>query len=70
MGVAIFSMIMGNFIDIIGEFMAFYDELDDSENLEKFFNILRKFNNDEPLSEEFKDRIMKYFEYRWVNDQN
>lgn len=48
-GVAIFSMIMGNFINIIEEFRTFNDELDEGEKLLKFFGVLRKFNYNQQL---------------------
>ena len=69
-GVAIFSMIMGNFIEIIQTFQTFNDDLDEGEDLNRFFGVLRKFNYDEPVPDAFKRRLEKYFEYRWVNDQN
>jgi hypothetical protein len=46
-GVAIFSLIMGIFIDILNEFNAFYrDDFDDGDNLTRFFGIFRRFNGD------------------------
>jgi len=44
-GVAIFSYIMGNFIDILQQFKKFHEDLDDGDNLMKFFGTLEKFNN-------------------------
>lgn len=49
-GVAIFSMIMGNFIDIINEYQTFSEDLDDGEELNKFFGVLQKFNYNDPVS--------------------
>jgi hypothetical protein len=43
-GVAIFSYIMGNFIEILSEFKEFHKELDDGDNLSKFFGTLKYFN--------------------------
>lgn len=48
-GVAIFSYIMGNFIDILNQFKEFNKELDDGDNLTKFFGILKKFNGQEHI---------------------
>ena len=44
-GVAIFSLIMGNFITILASFQNLNAELDDGDNLSKFFGTIRKFNN-------------------------
>jgi len=43
-GVAIFSYIMGNFIEILSEFKEFHKEIDDGDNLSKFFGTLKYFN--------------------------
>ena len=69
-GVAIFSMIMGNFIAIIDEFNTFNDDLDDGEQLARFFGVLQRYNRDEPIPEGFRRRLERYFEYRWRKDQN
>ena len=44
-GVAIFSYIMGNFIEILQQFKKFHEDLEDGDNLMKFFGTLKKFNN-------------------------
>lgn len=44
-GVAIFSYIMGNFIDILSSFQTLLAGLDDGDNLSRFFGILKKFND-------------------------
>jgi len=40
-GVAIFSMVMGNFSDILLEIKAMNADLDDSDNLSKFFGVVK-----------------------------
>lgn len=45
-GVAIFSYIMGIFIEILDQISQFNEGLDDGDNLSKFFGILRKFNEE------------------------
>ena len=69
-GVAIFSMIMGNFVAIIETFRSFNDDLDEGEELARFFGVLRKFNHDEPVPENFRRRLERYFDYRWREDRN
>ena len=44
-GVAIFSYIMGNFIEILTSFQILIAELDEGDNLSRFFGILKKFND-------------------------
>jgi hypothetical protein len=43
-GVAIFSYIMSIFIEILDTIGQFNADLDDGDNLAKFFGILRQFN--------------------------
>ena len=39
-GVAIFSYIMGNFIEILEQIKQLDEELDDGDNLTRFFGLL------------------------------
>ena len=43
-GVAIFSYIMGIFIEILTEFDQFDSDIDQGDELSKFFGVLKKFN--------------------------
>lgn len=43
-GVATFSYIMGIFTEIINKFLALDEESEDSENLMKFFKMMKRFN--------------------------
>ena len=45
-------------------------ELEDSDNLDRFFQVLAKFNKDKPLKSERKKRITKSFDYKWGHDRN
>lgn len=54
-GVAIFSIIMGQFIDILTSFNEFSEENNDGDNLTKFFGVINHFNKDFPLIESLKD---------------
>ena len=47
-GVAIFSYIMGNFIDILSQAQSYSASLDDGDTLTKFFGIIQKFNLEKP----------------------
>ena len=69
-GVAIFSYIMGNFITILDQYQKFNEELEDGENLGKFFGTLKKFNNQTPFNLELKREIESFFDYKWTTDKN
>lgn len=49
-GVAIFSYIMGVFIDILDNFSKLKEELEDGDQLSMFFNVLTKFNGGRRLN--------------------
>ena len=69
-GVAIFSYIMGNFIDILDSFKLLHAEIDEGEELTKFFGILEKFNRNKTVKLDLKRKIEKFFEYKWETDKN
>lgn len=48
-GVAVFSIVMGNFIEISDAFMSMNEEFDDGDNLSKFFGLLKKFNKGQSI---------------------
>ena len=43
-GVAIFSFVMGNFIEILNKLKVMDSDLDDGEAFSKFLGLLHKFN--------------------------
>ena len=69
-GVAIFSYIMGNLIDVVNEFKNFNKQLDKGDELHKFFNVLNKFHNDYLIDYDLRCRIEKFFDYKWETDKN
>lgn len=52
-GYIVFSFVNGTLLEAISDVEALFEEYGDSENLEKFMNLLVKFNNDMPLDAEF-----------------
>ena len=70
LGVAVFSYIMGNFIEILTESQNFNKDLEEDDLMNKFFGTLKRFNNDEPIDHELKERIEAHFNYRWTRDKN
>lgn len=69
-GVMIFSYIMGEFINILESYRNLEADLDDGEQLQKFFGLLKWLNHDEPINYELKTKIEAHFNYKWVNDKN
>jgi len=45
-------------------------DLDDTDNLEKFLGVLINFNKNVPLKPEFRERIVRFFDYKWRVDKN
>lgn len=43
-GVAVFSYIMGNFVEVLNDFKNFDADLDQGDELSKFIGVLKKFN--------------------------
>ena len=69
-GVAIFSYIMGNFIEILDQFKRMNEGLDEGESLTKFLCTLQMFNGGKQISSNLTDRIQAHFQYRWEKDKN
>jgi hypothetical protein len=69
-GVAIFSYIMGIFIGILEQYKNLNADLDDGDNLSKFFGLLRRFNDNVPIKVQLKEQIEKHFDYKWKKDKN
>lgn len=53
LGVAIFSYILGVFLELIQNFQALVMSSVDDNNLELFVSVLQKFNKDIPFPEKF-----------------
>jgi hypothetical protein len=69
-GVAIFSFIMGNFIDMLLEFKFVTSENEDNANLTRWFGLLARFNKGRPMPKDLTFKIEEYFGYYWTNDRN
>jgi len=68
-GVAIFSLVMGNLIDILGSFKEFHQDIGDGEALSQFFGTIKYFNQQQGLNLELRKNIEEFFNYRWANDK-
>jgi len=64
-GVAVFSYIMGQFIEILMNLQTVTADNEDSENLSKWLGLLAHFNKNRPLPKDMTKRFEIYFEYYW-----
>jgi hypothetical protein len=69
-GVMIFSLMMGNFIQIINQYKAYNASNDDGDRLSQFFGIMRRFNGGQEIKIGLKRKIEKYFDHKWEVDKN
>jgi hypothetical protein len=71
-GVAIFSYIMGEFVEMIRSLNVYTNTYvyEDGDDLAKFFGVIQKFNNGDDLNYELKRKIEAYFEHRWIYNKN
>jgi len=49
-GVATFSYVMGNFIEILSFIKELNEDLTEGEQLNQFLSLLRKFNDNKPIN--------------------
>ena len=70
MGVAIFGIILSNFTDIIDQFKAFDAEIDEGDELTKFFGCIKHYNLGVDIDYAYKLQLEEYFEYRWLENKN
>jgi hypothetical protein len=68
-GVMVFSYIMGNFVDMIKSYEIMNGDIDDGDNLSKFFGLMKKFNKGKDIQSGLKERIEAYFSFRWNEDK-
>lgn len=69
-GVAVFSYIVGNFVDVLESFNLIQQDFDEGDHLFKFFGLLKNFNSGNKLKKKSLKDIEDYFEYKWQNDKN
>lgn len=68
-GVAFFSYIMGNFIEIISNYEKKMGVVDKSGDLHNWFILLRGFTNNQPLPKLLTAQIESNFSYQWSEDR-
>lgn len=69
-GVSIFSYIMGIFITILDDYNKLNEDLDDGDELSKFFGLIKYLNGNLQIDLTLKENIEQHFMYKWKNDRN
>ena len=58
-------MIMSTVGALLQEIQNLDAEFDDADNLDKFFTLLKRFNDDQDYEPEFREAIEAHFNYKW-----
>lgn len=69
-GVAFFSYIMGNLLEIFKNYESKMGIVDRKGDLDHWIISLQRFTNRQPLPKSLQTRIEKDFNYFWSNDRN
>jgi hypothetical protein len=67
-GVAVFSFIMGQFIEILMNYNQLW-AVGNRKDLSKWIALLSRFNNGKPLNKSLITKIENFFEYYWNNNK-
>ena len=67
-GVAFFSYIMGNFIEILTSYEKKMGVTDNSGDLNNWMAIIQRFST-QPLTQSLQNEIQENFAYYWTNDR-
>ena len=70
LGVAVFSYIMGIFIEILEKLRKINRDIDESEQLTLFFSLIKKLNSGKNVNTKFQHKIEEFFLYKWKMDKN
>lgn len=69
LGVAFFSYIMGNFINIVHGFDDLTEERDESAQLHQWLNLLNRFTKKKTIKRSLQIEIDDHFKHYWANDR-
>ena len=65
MGITCFSYINGVLSENMEEFGKLAEDLDEGDQLTRFFGLMFHYNDKSPMDIELKRRIERHFEYKW-----
>ena len=69
-GVSLFTLIKSIFDQNFTEIKDMHLDFDDSDELDKFFGLIKSFNNQTDLDPDLRKNIEDYFQYKWIFDKN
>jgi len=69
LGVAFFSFIMGNFIEIVTNYNKKMGIIDRGTELHNWMTMLTRFTNKKPLPKNLISKIDNHFSFYWANDR-
>lgn len=69
-GVSLFTLIKSIFDQNFTEIKDMHLDFDDSDELDKFFGLIKSFNNQTDLDPDLRKNIEDYFQYKWNFDKN
>jgi hypothetical protein len=69
-GVAVFSFIMSNFIEILMRYKIITADNDESEALAKWMGLLARYSANHKLEKSMIEKLENYFNYYWSHDRN
>ena len=69
-GNGIFGFIIGEIMEMVDRIQKYNLENDDMDSLNKFFNLISKYNYHKQLDRNIKEDIERHMEYYWNNDRN
>lgn len=67
-GVAVFSLVMGQFMDILMNYKKL-GAVGNGKDLSKWIALLSRFNNGNPINKELIGKIEDFFDYYWNNNR-
>ena len=69
-GVAVFSMVMGQLSFMVANMDILNGDQEDDDQLESFFVLLKKFNNNKAIYSVLQSQIRAFMKDKWRNDKN
>jgi len=69
-GVLTLSYIGETFYKMMDKLTQFEKNFEEVSELNKFLNVLKKFNHSKRLPLIFENKIIEFFDYKWRTDKN
>ena len=60
---------MDTFLGIITGLQELDQDLDDGDNLTRFFGVLKRFNKGKEINHTIKEKIESFMDFKWNNDR-